>query len=734
MFGNHLKPLKLAKAVYSVALLAVFFLVLLATARAATVTLAWDESTSAEVTGYNIYYGTTSGGPYPTKQDAGNATIYTTPNLSDGTYYFVATAYDGSGNESSPSDQVSKTIASSPVASISASPTSGAAPLTVNFTGASTGGAATSWSWNFGDGTTSTTRTPSKTYSSAGTYTVTLTATGPGGSDTATKTNYISVTNPPVAAPVASFTATPTSGAAPLAVTLTDTSTGGSILSRSWNFGDGTTATIGTAQTFVKNYAYQSTPYTVTLTVTGTGGSSTKTQTITANAVQPAANFSAATTATPLTVKVSNSSTGTVTGWSWNFGDGGASTVQNPPDHAYKAAGTYTISLTATGPSGTTPSTKTQTITVSAASASTSGLVAAYSFDEASGATVVDASGKGNHGTFSSTTRTTGKTGYGNALSFNGTSDWVTVNDSASLDLTNSMTLEAWVYPTTTMSSWRSVLLKEQSVGLAYALYANSDSNQPVASLNIGSDQNLSGGSALAANTWVHLAATYDGGTQRLYVNGSQIASKTQTGNITVSSGALRIGGNSVWSEFFKGRIDEIRIYNRALSVSEIQADMNKAVTISSPPTLLVGDQQTGTKIDTISKGKAKAFQKQANKTGRVTSLSVNVVSGSTALVVGLYTNNNGRPGTLLAQGTLSAPKTGWNTVALPATAVTAGTTYWIAILSPSGNLQLSDRVGGGTQSSETSPVTTGAILPTTWWSTGTPSYDGPLAGYGAGY
>ena len=70
----------------------------------------------------------------------------------------------------------------------------------------------------------------------------------------------------------------------------------------------------------------------------------------------------------------------------------------------------------------------------------------------------------------------------------------------------------------------------------------------------------------LTANTWAHLAVTYDGINQRLYVNGTQVASRAQTGSMRASKGALRIGGNSVWSEFFKGRIDEIRVYNRALS------------------------------------------------------------------------------------------------------------------------------------------------------------------------
>jgi PKD repeat protein len=80
-----------------------------------------------------------------------------------------------------------------PVADFSGSPTTGDAPLTVNFSDSSTG-SVDSWSWTFGDGGTSTAQNPSHTYAAAGTYAVALSVTGPGGTDTNTKTNYITVT------------------------------------------------------------------------------------------------------------------------------------------------------------------------------------------------------------------------------------------------------------------------------------------------------------------------------------------------------------------------------------------------------------------------------------------------------------------------------------------------------------------------------------------------------------
>jgi PKD repeat protein len=92
-----------------------------------------------------------------------------------------------------------KTVATSPTptaptASFTAAPTSGAAPLGVQFTDTSTG-SPTSWAWSFGDGTSSAAQHPSHTYTAAGTYTVTLTVSNSVGSDTVTKTGLISVSS-----------------------------------------------------------------------------------------------------------------------------------------------------------------------------------------------------------------------------------------------------------------------------------------------------------------------------------------------------------------------------------------------------------------------------------------------------------------------------------------------------------------------------------------------------------
>jgi hypothetical protein len=212
------------------------------------------------------------------------------------------------------------------------------------------------------------------------------------------------------------------------------------------------------------------------------------------------------------------------------------------------------------------------------ASAGVPGLVAAYGFDEGVGSVVADRSANNNSGVITGATWVqTGR--FGKALAFNGTSSWVTVADAPSLDLTSGMTLEAWVFPTATMTGWRTVMMKEQPGGDTYYLSANSDRGQPATGVYAsGAMRQLNGGTTIAVNAWSHLAATYDGVTQRLYINGVQVASRAQSGPIATSTGALRIGGNSVWGEYFKGYIDEVKLYKRALSPAEIQADMLKAV------------------------------------------------------------------------------------------------------------------------------------------------------------
>jgi hypothetical protein len=211
------------------------------------------------------------------------------------------------------------------------------------------------------------------------------------------------------------------------------------------------------------------------------------------------------------------------------------------------------------------------------------GLVAAYAFDEGTGTTVMDASGNGNRGTVSGATWVAGGKN-GGALRFDGSTARVTINDSASLHLTTAMTLEAWVNPSST-DGWRDVIYKGND---NYFLEASSSRGSPGGGGTFsGTDTIVYAPSLLAANTWTHLALTYDGSTLRLYLNGNQVSSGSRTGTIATSTNPLQIGGDSIFGQYFRGLIDDVRVYNRALSAAEVQQDMNTPV--ATAPTTIAG-------------------------------------------------------------------------------------------------------------------------------------------------
>ena len=225
------------------------------------------------------------------------------------------------------------------------------------------------------------------------------------------------------------------------------------------------------------------------------------------------------------------------------------------------------------------------------------GLVAAYAFDEATGSTLSDASGNGNTGTISGATWTSGRYSYG--LAFNGSSARVNVQDAPSLDLTSAMTLEAWVKPTTVTSSWRDVIYKGNDNYYLMATSSPGGTARPVGGATIaGVHQEAFGTVAITANTFTHLATTYDGSAVRLFVNGTQVASKAATGSIATSTNQLQIGGDSIYGQYFAGTIDEVRIYNTALTQAQIQADMNSPIGSGSSdtqaPTAPTGVTATG--------------------------------------------------------------------------------------------------------------------------------------------
>ncbi|MFA5247978.1 MAG: PKD domain-containing protein [Patescibacteria group bacterium] len=280
-----------------------------------------------------------------------------------GTYSIRLNVTNNWGNSSiTMSNYVSVTVPPSPVLSFIGSPTSGDAPLTVQFTDTSTN-SPTYWWWNFVGGGTpqSLLQNPSYTYTIPGVYSVTMYAQNLGGANTITKTSYITVTTP--SPPITNFTYTPHSGFIPLTVHFTDTTTG-SVASRLWQFGDG-----GTSTSQNPSHTFSTAGnYTVNLTSTNIIGSSSKIYYVNATTPQPpTASFTGTPTSgfTPLSVQFTDTSINSPSSWSWTFGDGSTSTLQNP-SHTYSSYGVYTVILTATNSYGSDTKTSSNYITASA--------------------------------------------------------------------------------------------------------------------------------------------------------------------------------------------------------------------------------------------------------------------------------------------------------------------------------------------------------------------------------
>ena len=219
----------------------------------------------------------------------------------------------------------------------------------------------------------------------------------------------------------------------------------------------------------------------------------------------------------------------------------------------------------------------------STAFSGTSGLVAAYGFENGSGSTVSDTSGNGNDGVLTSGSWASAGV-FGHALRVNGSGVGVVVNDAPALHLKHELTLEAWVKPSGASGDWRDVVYKGDS---NYFLDATSNSNGvPAAGVGFNGDGlGASYGTApLPSSTWTYLAATYDGSELRLYVDGDEVSSIPETATIRSSANPLEIGGDHIYGHFFSGLIDEVRIYDVARSADDVRSDMTQPVVSGTAP------------------------------------------------------------------------------------------------------------------------------------------------------
>lgn len=204
--------------------------------------------------------------------------------------------------------------------------------------------------------------------------------------------------------------------------------------------------------------------------------------------------------------------------------------------------------------------------------------VASYSFDESSG-NALDESGNGASATLTGVTRVTGKSG--NAVSFAAAGQKVVAATSPKTAITGSFTLEAWIKPTTLPASFEPIIIKAAGYPSDYTL--DLIGNQLMWKWAGGSGYYYSS-SVIQANTWQHIAIVFNAAANNyvFYINGASAGTGSETVGPSGLDGPLYIGATDNATDYFPGAIDEVLIYARALSQSEVQSDMT-AVGGSTP-------------------------------------------------------------------------------------------------------------------------------------------------------
>ncbi|NIP40241.1 MAG: hypothetical protein GTN39_01825 [Candidatus Aenigmarchaeota archaeon] len=204
------------------------------------------------------------------------------------------------------------------------------------------------------------------------------------------------------------------------------------------------------------------------------------------------------------------------------------------------------------------------------------GPVAFWHFDEGSGDLASDGSGNANHGTIQGAAWTTGLSG--SALLFDGINDYIDAGSGTTLDITDAVTMSAWVYPKI-LSGTRKVVDKNwdrygmEIAGDAFRVQYRNDSND-VNTIDTYYD-------FPSANQWYFLTAVIDSVNKNVsyYVNGECAGdcSREFIGNsIHSTTGSLYVGTTAAANNFFNGTIDEVRIYDRALTPGEIMNNYNE--------------------------------------------------------------------------------------------------------------------------------------------------------------
>ncbi len=198
------------------------------------------------------------------------------------------------------------------------------------------------------------------------------------------------------------------------------------------------------------------------------------------------------------------------------------------------------------------------------------GIVSLWNLNENSGTIVYD-SEDGNDGTIYGASWTEGISG--SALKFDGKNDYVSIPDADNLDITQSLSIMAWAKTEKNVTA--KVVQKGDWDGYNIALDKWKGWKGSIRMTNNTSHGLKWGEGRPLLKEWYHIALTYDGSQMKLYVNGQEKSSKAVAGELKVNSRPVSFGSDNGAQKFFKGTIDDVRIYSQALTAEEIQAIYN---------------------------------------------------------------------------------------------------------------------------------------------------------------
>lgn len=199
-------------------------------------------------------------------------------------------------------------------------------------------------------------------------------------------------------------------------------------------------------------------------------------------------------------------------------------------------------------------------------------LILGLNFSEGTGTSTQDVSGRNHTGTLSNATWTAGRNGGG--VSFSGNSNsYIGIPTESDFDFTNNFTVSLWMKTASFGSAWASLVSKGDS---SWSLTRFNTTNTLDFNSFSPSANDLQGTANVMNDVWHHIAIVYDGATKKIYVDGTVDAQASFTQTLSMNNFPVRIGGNAEYtSGAFNGSVDDVRIYNKALTQAEITTDMN---------------------------------------------------------------------------------------------------------------------------------------------------------------